>query len=68
MEKLEKAIRRVSVEEVDEIFPFVATLMGMKLSGKHADRIRGIQGEALDKVIFKNVRELFIRSTEIILR
>ena len=40
--------------------------MGMKLSGKHAERIKGIEGEALEKLIFKNVRELLIRSTEII--
>ena len=66
MNKLQEAIRRVSADEVDEIFPFLATLMGMKLSGKHAERIKGIEGEALEKLIFKNVRELLIRSTEII--
>jgi class 3 adenylate cyclase/tetratricopeptide (TPR) repeat protein len=66
MNKLQEAIRRVSVEEADEIFPFVGTLMGMKLSGKHAERIKGIEGEALEKLIFKNVRELLIRSTELI--
>ena len=66
MNKLQEAIRRVSAEEADEIFPFVATLMGMKLSGKHAERVKGIEGEALEKLIFKNVRELLIRSTEII--
>ena len=66
MNKLQEAIRRVSADEADEIFPFVATLMGMKLSGKYAERIKGIEGEALEKLIFKNVRELLIRSTEII--
>ncbi len=66
MNKLQESIRRVSVDEADEIFPFVATLMGMKLSGKHAERIKGIEGEALEKLIFKNVRELLILSTEII--
>ncbi len=63
--KLETAIRRVSADGVDEIFPFVATMMGMKLSGNHADRVRSIEGEALEKLVFKNVRELLIRSTEI---
>ena len=62
--KLQEAIRRVSAEDADEIFAFVATLMGMKLSGKHAERIKGIEGEALEKLIFKNVRELLIRFTE----
>ncbi|MFZ3045145.1 MAG: adenylate/guanylate cyclase domain-containing protein, partial [Desulfatirhabdiaceae bacterium] len=64
--KLLDAIRRVSVDEADEIFPFVATLMSMKLSGKHAERIKGIEGESLEKLIFKNVRELLILSTGII--
>ena len=64
--KLETAIRRVCGDEADEVFPFVATLMGMKLSGKHFQRVEGIEGEALEKLILKNVRELLIRSTELI--
>jgi len=64
--KLETAIRRVCGDEVDEVFPFVATMMGMKLSGKHSQRVEGIEGEALEKLILKNVRELLIRSTELI--
>jgi class 3 adenylate cyclase len=64
--RLEKAIRRVCGDETDEVFPFVATMMGMKLSGKHAERIEGIEGEALEKLILKNVRELLIRSSELI--
>ncbi len=64
--KLESAIRRVCGDEVDEVFPFVATMMGLKLSGKHLERIRGIEGEALEKLILKNVRELLIRSAKLI--
>jgi len=64
--RLETAIRRVCGDETDEVFPFVATMMGMKLSGKHSQRVEGIEGEALEKLILKNVRELLIRSTELI--
>ncbi|TFH44466.1 MAG: adenylate/guanylate cyclase domain-containing protein, partial [ANME-2 cluster archaeon] len=64
--KLETAIRRVCGDETDEVFPFVATMMGMKLSGKHSQRVEGIEGEALEKLILKNVRELLIRSSELI--
>jgi class 3 adenylate cyclase/tetratricopeptide (TPR) repeat protein len=64
--KLETAIRRVCGDETDEVFPFVATMMGMKLSGKHAKRVEGIEGEALEKLILKNVRTLLSRSSEII--
>ena len=63
--KLEKAIRLIHPEEVNEVFPFIATLMGMKLTGKHAQRMKGIEGEALEKLIFKNMRELIIKGSEI---
>ncbi len=63
--KLERAIRDISADEIDEIFPFVATMMGMKLSGKYAERVKGISGEPLEKLITKNVRDLLIKSTEI---
>lgn len=56
--KLERAVKSVCPEAAEEIFPFIATLMGMKLTGKHAERVAGIEGEALEKLIKKNVREL----------
>ncbi len=45
LHKLEKAIRSVSLEETDEVLPFMATLMGMTLTGKHAQRMEGIVGD-----------------------
>jgi class 3 adenylate cyclase len=62
--KLEAAVRRVCSEELHEVLPFVATLMGMKLSGRHAQRVEGIEGEALERLILKNVRDLLIKATE----
>ena len=62
--KMETAIRSVCQEEADEIFPFVATLMGMKLSGRHQERVKGIKGESLEKLIKKNMKDLIIRLTE----
>jgi tetratricopeptide (TPR) repeat protein len=64
-QKLEKTIRIIHPEEVNEVFPFIATLMGMKLTGKHAERMKGIEGEALEKLIFKNVREIIIKGSEL---
>jgi class 3 adenylate cyclase/tetratricopeptide (TPR) repeat protein len=64
-DKLEAAVRSICPEEVGEILPFVATLMGMKLSGRYAERVKGIEGEALEKLILKNVRELLIKTTEL---
>jgi class 3 adenylate cyclase/tetratricopeptide (TPR) repeat protein len=62
--KLESAIRDVCRKDSNEIFPFVATLMGMKLVGRYAERVKGIEGEALEKLILKNIRDLIIKSTE----
>jgi class 3 adenylate cyclase/tetratricopeptide (TPR) repeat protein len=65
LSKLETAIRQVYPEEMQEVLPFVATLMGMKLSGRYEERVKGIEGEALEKLILKSVRELLIKATEL---
>jgi len=63
--RLEAAVRNLYPEKVGEILPFVATLMGMKLAGKYAERVKGIEGEALEKLILKNMRALLIKATEL---
>jgi serine/threonine protein kinase/tetratricopeptide (TPR) repeat protein len=60
--KVEKSIQQIYPENAAEVFPFIATMMGMKLSGKYAERIRGIEGEALEKLILKNLRELLAKA------
>jgi predicted ATPase len=65
LSKLETAVRRVVPEETDEVIPFVATLMGMRLSARYAERVKGIEGEALEKLILKNMRDLLIKATEL---
>jgi class 3 adenylate cyclase len=62
--KLEAAVVSLFPEDVGEVVPFIATLMGMDLWGRYAERVKGIEGEALEKMILKNVRELFIRATQ----
>lgn len=64
-DKLQRAIRVVHPKETNEILPFVATLMGMKLTGRHAERVKGLEGEGLEKLILKNVRELIIQGCEL---
>jgi class 3 adenylate cyclase/tetratricopeptide (TPR) repeat protein len=64
-EKLEAAVKNVCHEQFKEVLPFVATLMGMKLFGRYAERVKGIEGEALEKLIMKNVRDLLIKATEL---
>jgi class 3 adenylate cyclase/tetratricopeptide (TPR) repeat protein len=61
---LESAIRTTYPDALGEILPFVATLMGIKLVGRYAERVKGIEGEALEKLILKNVRDLITRGTQ----
>ncbi|MGD9345167.1 MAG: AAA family ATPase, partial [Candidatus Aminicenantes bacterium] len=63
-QKLQRAINTVFPEGTDEVFPFLATLMGIRLTGKHAERLTGIEGESLEKLILKNLRELIIKTSE----
>jgi class 3 adenylate cyclase/tetratricopeptide (TPR) repeat protein len=65
LDKLETAVRSVTPKEMGEVLPFIATLMGIKLSGRYAERIEGIEGEALEKLITKNLRDLLTKATEL---
>lgn len=58
MSKLHDSIQRVTKEQASEIFPFIATMMGLPLEGKHRERVSGIEGEPLEKLILKNLRNL----------
>jgi predicted ATPase/class 3 adenylate cyclase len=63
-DKLENMIESICTEETAEILPFIATLMGIKLTGRHAQRLKGIEGEALENLVFKNFRELLIQAAK----
>ncbi len=58
MRKLEEAIRSETPQGVDDALPFVATLMGLPLTGRHAQRMEGIVGETLAKLIMGTARDL----------
>ncbi len=64
IDKLENAVRLIAGDETAEIFPFVATIMGMKLFGDYAERVKGIEGDALAKMIAKNIRDLLVKASE----
>jgi len=59
--KLETALRGVFKDQAGDVIPFVATLMGIRLPNAFQDRLRGIEGEALEKLIRRSIRELLIR-------
>ena len=58
LSKLEASIRELMGPNVDDVFPFVATLMGLHPSDASSDRVRGIEGEPLEKLIQKSMRDL----------
>jgi predicted ATPase len=65
LSKLQNALRNLFPEEFGEVLPFVATLMGIPLLGKYAERVKGLEGEALQKLILKSLRDLLIRAAEL---
>ncbi|MEA3435050.1 MAG: AAA family ATPase [Thermodesulfobacteriota bacterium] len=64
VKKLETSIWGVCLHQTSEIFPFVATLMGLRLSGEPLEKINAIEGEALEKLIINSVRNLLIKSAQ----
>lgn len=63
-EKLQKGIMDIAPDQADEIFAFLATMIGLPLTGKYSERVKGIEGEALEKLILKNLRDLIIAATK----
>jgi hypothetical protein len=64
-QKLSANIIRIYPEQASEIIPFVATMMGFPLEGETKQRVKGIEGEALERLILKNVRDLLARAASI---
>jgi len=63
--KLEAAVRRIHPAQADEIFPFIATLMGVRPGAGHGRRVEGIEGQALEKLILKSIRDLLVRAASL---
>ena len=59
--RLGAAIMDLFGKQAGELLPFVATLMGLGMPAPYSQRLAGIEGEALEKLIRKTVRELFTR-------
>jgi class 3 adenylate cyclase/tetratricopeptide (TPR) repeat protein len=62
--KLERSVRDLMPDVLEDTLPFIATLMGIRLTGAHEARMRGIEGEALEDLLFQKVRLLFQRLAE----
>jgi class 3 adenylate cyclase len=61
--KLESALKRLFPDHFQDHVPFLAAIMGVHLPDGYADRVRGIEGEALERLILNALRELLIRAS-----
>ncbi|MFC2155523.1 protein kinase [Acidobacteriota bacterium] len=64
LSRLETAVTAIYPEGTDEVFPFLATIMGLELTGKYAERLKGIEATSLEKLILKNIREFIVNAVE----
>lgn len=58
LDRLARAVSTVAPAAAEEIVPFVATLLGIRLGDEYAGRIRGIEGDALERLIVKSMTDL----------
>jgi len=58
--KLKDLVQENCDAESEEVFPFIATLMGMDLPGTYTERVKGMEGEGLERLIMKNMRTLLM--------
>jgi class 3 adenylate cyclase len=63
--KLRAAVKSLYPKEYGEVLPFVAILMGMNLTEQYQERVKGIEGEALEKLIQKNARDLLSKAANL---
>ena len=63
--KLETAIGKIFRDKIADVLPFVSTLMGIPVPAPYHDRLNGIEGEALEKLIRKSMRDLLSRLSAI---
>jgi class 3 adenylate cyclase/tetratricopeptide (TPR) repeat protein len=62
--KLERAIRGLYPSETEDVLPFIAPLMGLTLTKKYGERVEGLEGEALEKLILKSIRDLISKGSD----
>ncbi len=56
--RLATAIESVLGRDTADVLPFIATVCGMRPPGAHAERLAGMSGDGLEKVIARSVRRL----------
>jgi predicted ATPase len=62
--KLEALVSSVLSDEAEEVFPFIASVQGARLSADQEERLARIQGEAKEKRIRRSMLQLLSNSSE----
>lgn len=63
-DKMEKKLGPILADDADEVMVFAARVMGIDLPARLAERLRGIEAEALELLIKKNIRRLLSALSE----
>ena len=58
---LEVALSNLFADEASEAVPFLARMLGTTLRDEHSQRLAGIEGEAMEKLIVKTMSQLLRR-------
>ncbi|MGE5812108.1 MAG: protein kinase domain-containing protein, partial [Ignavibacteria bacterium] len=61
--KLENSVKTLFNGEAEEIIPFIAVLMGFRLSGNYEKRIKDISGDSLKKLIQNSIQNLILKGS-----
>jgi class 3 adenylate cyclase/tetratricopeptide (TPR) repeat protein len=63
--KLKDEIAKVNPQEQEDVYPFIARLMGLNLSGQASGGMTEVEPEVLDKLMIKAIRALMTRITRL---
>lgn len=62
--KLKDHTKKLLADNAEEIFPFIATMMGMQLNEEDSARTKGIEGKSLEGLILKSMDTLIVKSSQ----
>ncbi len=63
--KLENSIKLLFNEDVNEIIPFIAILMGYQLKGEYEKRVKEVSGDSLNKIIQRSMRLIILKGSQV---
>ncbi len=59
--RLERRVSGLFASEADDVLPYLATFLGIRVAGELEERVRYLDGEAIRRQVFRTMRLLFDR-------